>query len=96
MIDKKNCNEDMPDISKENLSLGEFLAENHLDDYQLCIVIKQRYVRENDWGGCFNGYVGEFMKDTSELCESFREHKNFDFEFVDYKTLVITIFDFYL
>lgn len=95
MIDKKNCNEDIPDISKENLSLGEFLTKN-LDDYHLCIVIKQYYVCENDWGGCFDGSVGEFMKDTSEMCESFREHKNFDFEFVDYKTLVITIFDYYL
>lgn len=96
MIDKKNCNEDTPDISKENLSLGEFLTKNHLDDYQLCIVVKQRYVRENDWCGCFNGSVSEFMKDTSEMCESFREHRNFEFEFVDYKTLVITMFDFYL
>lgn len=96
MIDKKNCNEDIPDISKENLSLGEFLTKNYLDDYHLCIVIKQYYVRENDWGGGFNGSVSEFMKDTSEMCESFREHKNFDFEFVDYKTLVITIFDYYL
>ena len=68
-------------MANKKLSLGEFLTENHLDDYHLCIVIKQHYVRENDWGECFNGSVSEFMGDTSEMCKSFREHKNFDFEF---------------
>lgn len=88
----------MFDVSKENLSLGEFLTKNFPSDYPLCIVSEMRYLGEDyvkDWDEYFVGSVHEFMKDNSCLCQKLRDYKNFDFKFddLDNETLIITVFD---
>ena len=86
-------------ISKENLSIEEFLLKNFPDYYPMCIVSEERYLGEDyvkDWDEYFVGYTHEFMKDNSSLCQKLRNYKNFDFKFddIDTETLIITVFDF--
>lgn len=88
----------MFDVSKENLSLGEFLTKNFPSDYPLCIVSEMRYLGEDyvkDWDEYFYGSVHEFMNNASKECKLLRSHRNFIFEFddVDNETLIITVFD---
>ncbi len=88
-------------ISKENLSLGEFLTKNFPSNYPLCIVSEMRYLDEDyvkDWDEYFCGSVHEFMNDASTISKDLRSHRNFNFEFddVDNETLIITVIDFYL
>lgn len=90
----------MFDVSKENLSIGEFLTKNFPSDYPLCIVSEMRYLGEDyvkDWDEYFCGSVHEFMKDDSCLCQKLRDYKNFVFKFddLDNETLIITVIDFY-
>ncbi len=90
----------MFDVSKENLSLGEFLTKNFPSDYPLCIVSEMRYLGEDyvkDWDEYFYGSVHEFMNNASKECKLLRSHRNFIFEFddVDNETLIITVIDFY-
>jgi hypothetical protein len=90
----------MFDVSKENLSLGEFLTKNFPSDYPLCIVSEMIYLGEDyvkDWDECFCGSVHEFMNDASKECKLLRSHRNFIFEFddVDNETLIIIVIDFY-
>lgn len=91
----------MFDVSKENLSLGEFLTKNFPSDYPLCIVSEMRYLGEDyvkDWDEYFYGSVHEFMNDASKACKLLRSHRNFIFEFddVDNETLIIIVIDFCL
>lgn len=91
----------MFDVSKENLSLGEFLTKNFPCDYPLCICSEIRYLGEDyvkDWDEYFCGSVHEFMNDASKECKLLRSHRNFIFEFDDVhnETLIITVIDFYL
>lgn len=91
----------MFDVSKENLSLGEFLTKNFPNNYPLCVVSELRYLGEDyvkDWDEYFYGSVHEFMNDASKKCKLLRSHRNFVFEFddVDNETLIITVIDFYL
>lgn len=90
----------MFDVSKENLSLGEFLTKNFPCDYPLCICSEMRYLGEDyvkDWDEYFYGSVHEFMNDASKECKLLRSHRNFIFEFDDVhnETLIITVIDFY-
>lgn len=90
----------MFDVSKENLSLGEFLIKNFPSDYPLCIGSEMRYLGEDyvqDWDEYFYGSVHEFMNDASKISKDLRSHRNFNFEFydVDNETLIITVIDFY-
>lgn len=86
-------------ISKENLSIEEFLLKNFPDYYPLCITSELRYLGEDyvkDWDEYFVGYTHEFMRDNSALCQKLRSYRNFDFKFddIDNETLIITVFDF--
>lgn len=91
----------MFDVSKENLSLGEFLTKNFPSNYPLCIGSETFYLGEdyvNEWAEYFYGSVHEFMNDASKISKDLRSHRNFIFEFddVDNETLIITVIDFYL
>lgn len=91
----------MFDVSKENLSLGEFLTKNFPCNYPLCIGSETFYLGEdyvNEWGEYFCGSLHEFMNDDSTISKDLRSHRNFIFEFddVDNETLIITVIDFYL
>ena len=91
----------MFDVSKENLSLGEFLTKNFPSDYPLCIGSETFYLGEdyvNEWDEYFCGSLHEFMNDDSTISKDLRKHRNFIFEFddIDCKTLIITVIDFYL
>ena len=88
----------MFDVSKENLSLGEFLIKNFPSDYPLCIGSEMRYLDEDyvqKWDEYFVGFTHEFREDNSALCQKLRDCKNFDFKFddTDNETLIITVFD---
>lgn len=90
----------MFDVSKENLSLGEFLTKNFPSDYPLCIGSEMRYLGEDyvqEWDEYFCGSLHEFMNDASKECKRLCSHRNFIFELddVDNETLIITVIDFY-
>ena len=86
-------------ISKENLSIEEFLLKNFPDYYPMCIVSEERYLGEDyvkDWEEFFCGYVQDFLKDTSDVAQRLRNHRDFVYKFDDINTdmLIITAIDF--
>ena len=89
----------MFDVSKENLSLGEFLTKNIPDDTPITITSEENYQYESyikDWEEFFCGCVQDFLKDTSDVAQRLRNHRNFVYKFDDIDTdmLIIIAIDF--
>ena len=86
-------------LFEEGLSIGDFLKKNIPDNTPITIASEENYQYESyikDWEEFFCGYVQDFLKDTSDVAQRLRNHRDFVYKFDDINTdmLIITAIDF--